>query len=240
VNKFFLFYNRTRIFFIKKSLEKIEDLAMWLVEKGNRISDPASQIQTYQKHTTFNGMHATFRVIVDSCDGNRVITIFPVLTGPSIMKISLNIPSDEELPLSGFVLGDMTISGTYGTSSSRDDQCRQMMMVFVSLPLLTFGVQKLLLSQGNKKSYNFIGIESSFNISFKCKNNIIVVESMGKLIDKLTHREIYNNIVDSISNIINDFSQKLCKTDGTYYDLHLARTSFIKYCSPIFTSELKT
>lgn len=52
-----------------------------LVDRGVRISDPTRRIQTYERHLTVNGMHARYRVVVDSADGNRIITCFPVLGG---------------------------------------------------------------------------------------------------------------------------------------------------------------
>ena len=59
---------------------QIEQLTAWLVSKGNRISDPKYRIQVFERHTTFNGQHATYRTLVDTGDGNRIITTFPVLS----------------------------------------------------------------------------------------------------------------------------------------------------------------
>ncbi|MDH6223612.1 putative T7SS-secreted protein [Streptomyces sp. MJP52] len=58
--------------------EQVERAARELVDGGMRVSDPEKRIQTYERHLTVNGMHATFRVSVDSHDGNRVITFHPV------------------------------------------------------------------------------------------------------------------------------------------------------------------
>jgi hypothetical protein len=60
---------------------QIEAGAKQLVAKGNRISDPSRQIQTFEKHMTINGKSARYRVVVDSADGNRIITMFPVEGG---------------------------------------------------------------------------------------------------------------------------------------------------------------
>ncbi|MEU5534999.1 hypothetical protein [Streptomyces sp. NPDC020362] len=40
-------------------------------------SDLARRIQTFEKRMTVNGMSARYRLIVDSEDGNRVITFLP-------------------------------------------------------------------------------------------------------------------------------------------------------------------
>ena len=63
------------------SQSQITRLAELLVKKGNRISDPSKLIQTYQLRTVVNNMRGRFKVVVDSSDGNRIITIFPVITG---------------------------------------------------------------------------------------------------------------------------------------------------------------
>ncbi|MCW8879012.1 MAG: polymorphic toxin-type HINT domain-containing protein, partial [Kangiellaceae bacterium] len=60
---------------------QILEAAKKLVASGKRISDPSRAIQTFEKRMVVNGMRARYRVSVDSDDGNRVITIFPVITG---------------------------------------------------------------------------------------------------------------------------------------------------------------
>ncbi len=58
--------------------EQVEKAARTMIERGQRVSDPARRIQTFEKRMTVNGMSARYRLIVDSEDGNRVITFFPV------------------------------------------------------------------------------------------------------------------------------------------------------------------
>ncbi|SDX73249.1 RHS repeat-associated core domain-containing protein [Amycolatopsis xylanica] len=58
--------------------EQVHRAATDLVRRGERISDPSKRIQVYERRGTVNGMHARFRVTVDSHDGNRVITFHPV------------------------------------------------------------------------------------------------------------------------------------------------------------------
>jgi hypothetical protein len=48
--------------------------------KGNRISDPARQVQVFERRMTINGKSDNVRVVVDTADGS-VITIFPVRGG---------------------------------------------------------------------------------------------------------------------------------------------------------------
>ncbi|MFB7979388.1 putative T7SS-secreted protein [Streptomyces vinaceus] len=58
--------------------QQVEEAAQKILEKGNRVSDPARQIQTFEKRMIVNGMRARYRLVVDSLDGNRIITFFPV------------------------------------------------------------------------------------------------------------------------------------------------------------------
>ncbi|QER40173.1 filamentous hemagglutinin N-terminal domain-containing protein [Acinetobacter suaedae] len=57
---------------------QIEEASTQLVLSGTRISDPSSRLQTYEKRIVINGQRDRVRVVVDSHDKNRVITIFPV------------------------------------------------------------------------------------------------------------------------------------------------------------------
>lgn len=49
-----------------------------LVARGTRISDPSRRIQTFERRMKVNGVRDRVRVVVDSDDENRVISIFPV------------------------------------------------------------------------------------------------------------------------------------------------------------------
>ncbi|MFF8728993.1 hypothetical protein ACF073_21225 [Streptomyces sp. NPDC015171] len=57
---------------------QVEKAVRTMIERGRRVSDPGRRIQTFEKRMTVNGMSARYRLIVDSGDGNRVITFFPV------------------------------------------------------------------------------------------------------------------------------------------------------------------
>ena len=59
------------------TMKQIKKLAEELVDKGKRITQPNKRIQIYEKRSIINGLRGHFRVIVDSLDGNRIITIFP-------------------------------------------------------------------------------------------------------------------------------------------------------------------
>ncbi|HMU65296.1 MAG TPA: hypothetical protein PKD35_11505, partial [Nitrosomonas sp.] len=61
--------------------QQLQSAANKIVGKGKRISDSSRRIQTFEKKISVNGQKDLVRVIVDSEDGNRVITMFPVRGG---------------------------------------------------------------------------------------------------------------------------------------------------------------
>ncbi|WP_375744181.1 FG-GAP-like repeat-containing protein [Corallococcus interemptor] len=58
--------------------QQISKAAEDVVKYGTRKSNPRTQLQTFEMKTTVNGQKDLIRVIVDSDDGNRVISAFPV------------------------------------------------------------------------------------------------------------------------------------------------------------------
>ncbi|MEU9993009.1 RHS repeat-associated core domain-containing protein [Streptomyces sp. NPDC048045] len=58
--------------------EQVEKAVGTMLKRGQRVSDPARRIQTFEKRMTVNDMSARYRLIVDSEDGNRVITFVQV------------------------------------------------------------------------------------------------------------------------------------------------------------------
>ena len=63
------------------SRAQLLEAAKDIVKNGNRISEPGRRIQVFQMKVKINGVRDLVRVIVDSDDANRVITMFPVRGG---------------------------------------------------------------------------------------------------------------------------------------------------------------
>ncbi|WP_375773249.1 hypothetical protein NR798_21015 [Archangium gephyra] len=63
------------------SRAQLLEAAKDVVKNGNRISEPGRRIQVFQMKVKLNGLKDLVRVIVDSDDANRVITMFPVRGG---------------------------------------------------------------------------------------------------------------------------------------------------------------
>lgn len=62
--------------------DQIEAAAADLVENGTRVSDPTRAVQVYERRMNINGLRTNYRVVVDTSNGHRVVTLFPVLGGP--------------------------------------------------------------------------------------------------------------------------------------------------------------
>jgi RHS repeat-associated protein len=60
------------------SLSQIEQAARVIVSKGRRTSPVNRTVQTFEQKMVINGKQARYKVVVDSDDGNRIITMFPV------------------------------------------------------------------------------------------------------------------------------------------------------------------
>jgi RHS repeat-associated protein len=61
--------------------DELQGAARRIVQKGTRVSDPRRRIQTLEKRVKVAGRRERVRLIVDSEDSNRVITMFPVRGG---------------------------------------------------------------------------------------------------------------------------------------------------------------
>lgn len=61
---------------------QLEQAAKKTVSKGRRVTEnPTRTMQTFEKNIVVNGKKDLVRVIVDSSDSNRVVTMFPVRGG---------------------------------------------------------------------------------------------------------------------------------------------------------------
>lgn len=58
--------------------EQIEEAARKLIASGKRQSDPSKVRQVFEKRMVINGKRAQYRIVVDSDDANKIITMFPI------------------------------------------------------------------------------------------------------------------------------------------------------------------
>jgi hypothetical protein len=90
---------------------------------------------------------------------------------------------------SGFDLGDITVSGDQGETTSEGHFPDQGMMIHLSLSLL---LDQLASLHDTKKAVEFIGVDSSFTIWFRhTKKGIGVYNSRRALLGRTDMRELF-------------------------------------------------
>lgn len=132
------------------------------------------------------------------------------------IEIELANFSDE---VSSFTLGHMIL--TYGakTISSKDKIPNQSMMIFISLSQLLDDLRLFLISN-NRESYNFVGVDSSFQFYlFKAKKMIELKDSKHELICVVSETQIVESFWKGISNFLLKYSSCLGRDEIVYEDL---------------------
>ncbi|WP_282361688.1 hypothetical protein [Pseudomonas sp. PS01300] len=88
--------------------------------------------------------------------------------------------SEEDGEPEGFDMGDMRLSsGDQGIDSKEDSRLR--MMIYLSITSLIDGLVEL----KNTRSFEFIGVDSSFALLFKIKGEVLSVFYQGRFLPKL-------------------------------------------------------
>ncbi|MEV6393623.1 hypothetical protein AB0M39_02390 [Streptomyces sp. NPDC051907] len=80
-----------------------------------------------------------------------------------MINLEFSVRPDQGDP-SGFDLGDMTITGDLGAADSRGHYPDQGMMIYLTVPLLLYGLGRIL--RGEERRLRFIGIDTSFRVDF--------------------------------------------------------------------------
>ncbi|WP_143042933.1 hypothetical protein ABL840_29795 [Variovorax sp. NFACC27] len=117
----------------------------------------------------------------------------------------------------GFDMGDFSIEFEGKKISSQGD-ARSLMMIYIAIPDLIFGVLGL---QGGRGIYSFVGADSSFSVRFKSRGNEFEV-SQRKAV------KIICDKVDFLSALcagVDDFlvsGNELKISDSMHSDLHTA------------------
>ncbi|MEV4204958.1 RHS repeat-associated core domain-containing protein [Nocardia salmonicida] len=71
--------NQGSLFAAGTTRDQIETAAREIVERGTRQSDPSKEYQVFERRMTINGLRTNYRLVVDSTDGNNIVTMFPIL-----------------------------------------------------------------------------------------------------------------------------------------------------------------
>lgn len=83
-------------------------------------------------------------------------------------------------PPSGFDLGDLTITGADGSVTSAGRRPDQSFMIYVGIVDLVDGLTGL--TSGSRKTFDFVGPDSSFTVHFRREGDRIATEAYGSLL----------------------------------------------------------
>ncbi|MFF0433874.1 hypothetical protein ACFYU9_16805 [Streptomyces sp. NPDC004327] len=181
-------------------------------------------MQTFEKRMIANGHQARYWLIVDSEDGNRIITflpgrkeLHPVIT----MKFSVR-PGQGEA--SGFDLGDMVCSGELGEARSTGHTPDQGMMIYLSVPLLLDCLREWL--RGQTKTLEFIGADTSFGLTFRKEKRHVSVASAAGPIGTASAQELAETVLRASEQLAVEALASLPADDSARPDYLAAMSAF--------------
>jgi hypothetical protein len=146
----------------------------------------------------------------------------PIFLSINMPVLEFEIDPDEaESEHDGYSLGDMTITGRYGSITSRGKTPDQSMMIFLSITLLLDGVHALLGDDHDSRrssELDFGAIDSSFRFMLRKKPGAFLeITSRGELIDLIPVREF----IDVLWVAVEEFNMrygKYLKDDDPAFD----------------------
>jgi len=123
----------------------------------------------------------------------------------------------EQGELSGFDLGDMTVTGSFGVHSSSGQRPDQSMMIYLGIAHLVSGVCDL--AQGRQKSFEFVGTDSSYSLSFKRRRKEVVVSSGRTLLGEVTMSELLHALSRGVREFLDIPGNQLPPSEAADEDL---------------------
>ncbi|MFO0788332.1 MAG: hypothetical protein U0805_02675 [Pirellulales bacterium] len=140
-------------------------------------------------------------------------------------KFSVQWPPEFPRPLSGFELGDLTITGSNGTVTSGSDP-RMSMMVFLSCTLLLDGVRAFFTNR-TARTYRFGAIDSSFGILFaRNKEQRIVISVDEQCIAVVSPKMLQQALLLAADDLLTTAFCYLPEDDTARRDLKAATALF--------------
>lgn len=116
----------------------------------------------------------------------------------------------------GFDMGNVSIEFK-GKEISSNGNSRNLMMIYIAIPDLIFGVLGL---QGARGIYNFVGADSSFLVKFKSRENEIEISYEGvKMVCKKS--DFFNALCSGVDDFLAS-GNELKISDSMHSDLHVA------------------
>ncbi len=141
------------------------------------------------------------------------------------LQFSINV--DSEI-ISGFDLGNISLSYNGITVSSSGKVPDQSLMVFITIVDMLHGINNLITNK-HLKEFNLVCADSSFSILFKkLKNNEYQIVMDGKIICSITEEGLAREIYDSCYQTYIQYKGKMLDNDPMLEDIEEAIVSFRK------------
>lgn len=144
-----------------------------------------------------------------------------------MLTLILELNQIESTPeITVFSLGDMTLSGSFGTVTSKDRSPDQSMMIFLSVVTLLDELRVFLQNKA-LTTHRYVGIDTSFQINFtKHPNNLIEITHRTDPIDIVSPQEIIRAIYGGVQIFLNRYSPYVRNDDPVTGDLHASFEAF--------------
>lgn len=142
----------------------------------------------------------------------------------SELRFELSRASAE--PATGFDLGDLSVSGDQGSTTSAGRTPNQSMMIYVALVGLLDGIAQLL-RQGSGR-YRFVGTDSSFRLDFTLSKSgvMTIAEGQGTPLAATPLAVAVRSVRDGVERFLTQAPHRLSPTDPVAEDLQAARRGF--------------
>jgi hypothetical protein len=139
-----------------------------------------------------------------------------------MINIRFYFSEDEEI--SEYSLGDIDVTVDGQTLSSASDP-RNAMMVFISLVNLSSGVVNLLKTD-SKKSYEFVGTDSSFRFVIdRNQDKVTILSDQSKITMHTTSNDLVNALWECWQDV-EKYTASINNESSVYLDLVDAKLSF--------------
>ena len=141
--------------------------------------------------------------------------------------LELNEPTSE---IDSFSQGHIIIKKNNTIYSSKNLDINKSMMIFISIVELLDGI-RIFLKDENKKSYCFVGVDSSFQlflIKNLKKNELILKDSENIEISRLNENDFVNSIWNGIKTFISKYQRFLDEEEIIIDDLKNSIEEFRK------------
>lgn len=134
-----------------------------------------------------------------------------------MIKVKYTLES-RDFPVSGFEMGDLEIDVNNLLFSSKAGGSRHLMMIFLSIIELLNGLNSFLCSK--KRSYEFVGVDSSFILLFKkISNSKLLIEQGGNSKVEVLSKELIEEVLIGSEKFWKDTKQLLNHNDPIIKDM---------------------